>query len=59
VADCAKLVLSHDFKVDRNATTGDDRIPIDLSALAQDGLKAGNGTLPPMEEPSKAPAATN
>lgn len=41
VADCTKLLLSQDFRVDRNATAGDDRIEIDLSKLAQYGLKQG------------------
>jgi len=53
VADCTKLILSQDLHVDRNATLGDDRIEINLSELAQEGLKAGNATLPPMDESTK------
>jgi hypothetical protein len=55
VADCAKLDLSQEIKVDRNATKGEERIPFNLSDLAREGLQAGNGKLPSLDDPEKAP----
>jgi hypothetical protein len=39
VADCAKLVLNHEIKVERNAQGGEDRVEINLPHYAQDALK--------------------
>jgi hypothetical protein len=41
VADCTKLSVTQDIRVERNSPAGDLKIGVDLSQLAQDGLKAG------------------
>jgi hypothetical protein len=42
VADCTKLNITEDVRVDRNAPTNEAKIDINLPKLAQDGLKQGN-----------------
>lgn len=41
VADCTKLSITQNIRVDRNATLNEDKVDINLMQLAQDGLKAG------------------
>ncbi|HEY8280436.1 MAG TPA: hypothetical protein VIH99_12480 [Bdellovibrionota bacterium] len=41
VADCTKLSISQDFRVERDAALGEDRIAIDLIQVAKFGLDSG------------------
>ena len=42
VADCAKLNLTQNIRVERNASAGESRIELDLRQLAGEALKTGN-----------------
>ncbi|MGZ3649595.1 MAG: hypothetical protein ACXVB9_06500 [Bdellovibrionota bacterium] len=42
VADCAKLMITQNIKVERGAAASDDKLPVNLLQIAREGLRQGN-----------------